>query len=176
MSVALHILWKTSHHILFHDKQIVSDSIFLKSSLITSCPMTNSLWVTVHFFLIRLINVLQPTESGWHFSERQSHHILSCIQQVVSGITHHFLHLLIWATDSESHCRFQKAVSSHPVICMTNRVWVTPHIFLKDGLITSCPMTNSLWVSLHKFLWKAVSLHFIIFPTGSEWHCTFLEK
>jgi len=37
-------------------------------------------------------------------------------------------------------------------------------------------MNNSLWVRLH-ILWKAVSSHlFNLWPTGSEWDCTFCER
>ena len=47
--------------------------------------------------------------------------------------------------------------------------------FVKDSLMTSFPMTNSKWVIFMHILWKAVSSHFFLWPTGSEWHCTFVK-
>ena len=49
--------------------------------------------------------------------------------------------------------------------------------FVKGSLITSfLIMTNRKWVTLH-VLWKAVSSHlFWLWPTASEWHCTFCER
>ena len=45
-----------------------------------------------------------------------------------------------------------------------------------SSLITCCPMTirEREWVTWH-ILWKAWS-HLILWPTGSEWHCTFCER
>ncbi len=164
--VTLHILWKAvsshlflwptasewhytfcerqSHHIFSYDQQRVSDiGHFVKGSLITSFPMTNSLWVTL-YILWKAVSwsshhFLWPTACEWHytFCERQSHdhHIFSYDQQPVSDIAN----------------------------------------FVKGSLITSFPMTNRLWVTLH-ILWKAVSSHLFLWPTGSEWHCTFCER
>ncbi len=62
---------KQSHHIFSYDQQRVSDiAHFVKGSLITSFPMTNSLWVTLHIL--------------W----RESHHIFSYDQQGVGDIAH----------------------------------------------------------------------------------------
>ena len=43
----------SSHHIFSYDQQLVSDiAHFVKDSFITSFPMANSLWVTLHCSLI----------------------------------------------------------------------------------------------------------------------------
>ncbi len=46
--------------------------------------------------------------------------------------------------------------------------------FVKGSLITSLPMTNRLWVTL-PILWKVVSSHLFLWPTGGVWNCTFFE-
>ena len=59
---------------------------------------------------------------------------------------------LLWLTGCEQHWRFWwMAVSSH--LSMTDREWVIFHS-----------------------LWKAVSSHLFLWPTGSEWNCTFCER
>ena len=63
-------------------------------------------------------------------------------------------------------------ITSFPI---SNSEWVTLHI-LWNSLMTLLPMTNSKWVALH-FLWNAVSSHCLfLWPTGSEWHCSFHER
>ena len=67
------------HHILSYDQQQVSNIVhFMRDSLITSFPMTNSLWVTLHILWMAVSSRL-ITNSGWAISctfyERQSHHI-----------------------------------------------------------------------------------------------------
>ena len=170
---------RQSHHIFPYDQQHVSD---IAQSLITHFPMTNSEWVTLHILwnAISWHLCLWPIASELHctFCEGQSHHILSYDHQVVSDIAHFVKSSLI---------------TSFP---MTNRQWVTLHIlwkavssylshhqqlvsdiahFVKDSLITAFPMANSWGVTLHIF-WKAVSSHLLLWPSGSEWHCTFCEK
>jgi len=116
--VMLHILWKSvsshlflwptasqwhckfcerqPHHILSYDQQAVSDiAHYVNNSLITSLPMTNSLWVTLHILWKVVLShiFLWPTASEWHymFCERQlqSHHIFSYdSQQQVSDVAH----------------------------------------------------------------------------------------
>ena len=199
-AVSLHLsLWSTvcsewhctfefcerqSHHIFSYDQQygaVSGMALFVKGSLITSFPITNRKWVTLHI-LWKPVSphlFLWPTGSEWHctFCESQSHHIFSYDQQGVNDIVHFVKGSLI---------------TSFP---MTNRKWVILHIlwnserqshifsydqqyvsdiahFVKSSLIMSFPMTNSLWVTLH-ILWKAVSSHLFLWPTDSEWHCTF---
>ena len=135
--VRLHILWKSvwshlfqwptasgwhytfcerqSHHIFSYDQQQVSDiAHFVKGSLITSFPMTNREWVTLHILWKTVSShlFLWPTACEWHCTvcERQSHHIFSYDQQEVSD-TAHF-------------------VKGSPITYfpMTNSEWVTLHI------------------------------------------------
>ena len=111
----------------------------VKGSLMTSFPMTNRKWVTLHI------------------CERHSHHILSYDQQQVSDIADFVKGSLI---TSVSITQFVSGIAH----------------FLKGRLMASCPMANSLWVAL-QILWKAVlAWHLLIWPTGSEWHCTFCER
>ena len=197
---------RQSHHIFSHDQQQVSDiAHFVKGSLITSFPMTNSLRVTLHILWKAVWSHLfpWPTASKWHctFCERQSHHIFSYDQQQVSDIAHfvkgslitsvpmtnrmwvtlHILwkavssHLFLWPTGSEWHCTsFYERQSDHIFSYDQQLVSDIAH-FMKGSLITSFPMTNSMWVTLH-ILWKAVWSHLFLWPTGSEWHCTFCER
>ncbi len=46
---------------------------------------------------------------------------------------------------------------------------------VKENLITPYTMTDRKWITLH-ILWRAVSSHPILWPTGSEWHYTFCER
>ena len=149
-----------SHHMLSYDQQNVSDiAHFWKR-------------VSSHLFL-------WPTVCEWHCTcERQSHHIFSYHQQLVSPMAHVVKGSLI---------------TTFP---MTNSLWVRLHIlwrafmyivsddqqdvsdmahFVKDNLITPFPITNSMWVRWH-ILWKTVSSHHFLWPTGSEWDCTFCER
>ena len=225
--VTLHILWKAvslhlflwptasewhytfcerqSHCIFSYDQQGVSDiAHFVKGSLIASCPMTNSLWVTLHILwkAVSLHLFLWPTASEWHckFCERQSHCIFSYDQQLVSDIAHFVkgsliasfpmthsewvtlhilwkavsLHLLLWPTGSEWHCSSCER-QSHCIFCYDQQQVSDIAHFVKGSLIASVPMTNRESVTLH-ILWKAVSLHLFLWPTGSEWHCTVCER
>ena len=66
---------RQSHHIFFFDQQGVSDiPHFLKGILVTSFPITNSKWVTLHI-LCKAFSSLSPTASECYctFSARQSH-------------------------------------------------------------------------------------------------------
>ena len=81
-------------------------------------------------------------------------------------------HLFLWLTVCEWHYPFCESslITSCP---MANRMWVILHIIFCEGsLITSFPITNSQWVILHT-PWKAFSSHIFLWPTASEWHCTF---
>ena len=173
-AVSLHLfLWPTgsewhctfcegwSHCIFSYDQQVVSDiEHFVKGSL-TSFPMANSLWVTLHILwkAVSLHLFLWPTGSKWYctFCERQSHCIFPYDQQGVS-----------W------HCTFCER-QSHCIISYDQQGVSDITHFVKGSLIASFPMTNRLWVTLH-ILWKAVSLHLSLWPIACEWHWTFCER
>ena len=184
----------------YGQQEVSNIAHFVKGWLITSLPMTNSKWVTLHVVwkafvpgtnrqwvalhrswkAVKSHLYLCPTASEWHstFCERESHHIFSYDQQYVSDIVN-----FLW-----------KRVSPH-CFPMTNLQEVSniAH-FVKGSLITSLPMTNRKWVtfytlwqailphlsyyqqgvstSLH-ILWKAVSSYLL---TGCEWHFTFYER
>ena len=157
--VTLHILCKV---ILSHDQQFVSLDMahFVKGTLITSCPMTNRKCVTLHILwkAVTSHHFLWPIVCEWYctFCERQSHHIISYNWQFVSDVAHFVKGSLNTFYDYD-----QQQVSG------------IAH-FVNSSLITSFPMTNSEWVTLH-ILWKTVSSHLFLWPTGSEWHCTLGE-
>ena len=195
---------RLSDHIFSYDQQYVSDiSHFMKGSLITSFP-ANRKWVRLHILWKAVWShlFLWPTACEWYctFCKRQCHHIFSYDQQLVSGIAHFVKGTLIicifpydqqYVSDishfvkgslitsflpigSEWHCTFCERQSDHIFSYDQQLVSEIAH-FVKDNLITSFPMANSLWVTLH-ILWKVVWSHLFLWPTGSEWHCTFCER
>ena len=123
---------------------------------------------------------LWPIGSEWHWTFMKGSLITSVPMTNRGWVTLDILwnvvssHLLLWQTVCEWHYTFCESslITSFP---MTNRKWVTLHILWNQGVITSFPMTNSEWVTLC-ILWKAVLLHLVLWPTGSEWHCTFCER
>ena len=201
--VTLHILWKAvsshlslwptggewhcifcerqSHHIFSYDQQWVSDiAHFVKGSLITSFPKTNSVWVTLHILwkAVSLHPFLWPTVCEWHFVKGSL--ITSFPMTNSQWVKLHILwkaassYLFLWPTAGEWHCTFCARQSHHIISYDQQRVSDIAH-FVKGSLITSFPMTNRMWVTLH-ILWKVVSSHYFLWPTGSEWHCTFCER
>ena len=196
---------KQSYHIFSYEKQKVSDiAHFVKASLITSLVMANRQWVTLHILWKAVIShlFLWPTGSEWHwtFCEMQSHHIFSYKQQHVSDIarfvkhslitcfaminskwvTLHILwkqlvsHLFLWPTVCEWHCTFCERESHHIFSCDPQHVSDIGH-FVKGSLITYFSMTNRMCVTLD-MLWKAASSHLLLWPTASQWHCTFYKR
>ena len=196
---------RQSHHIFSYDQQEVSNiAHIVKGSPITSLPMTHSEWATLHILGMAVSSHLSlwPTGSEWHctFCERQSPHIFPYDQQRVSNIAHFvegslitsfpmtnrlwvmlhiFLkavlsHLFLWPTASEWHCTFCERQSYHIFSYGQQRVSYIIDL-VKGSLITSFHITNSLWVTLH-ILQKAGTSHFLLWPTASEWHCTFCER
>ena len=175
--MALHISIRQSpHHILsYYDQQLVSHiniAHCVKDSFLTSFPMTNRKWVTLHILwkAVQLHLFLWSTGSESHciFYEKQPHPMTNR-----KSVTLYF-----W--------------QSHHIFPITNRKWVTctlcerqsPHIFfydqqevsniahfIKGSLITSFPMTNRLWVVTLHISWKAVSSH--LFPMTNRKQVTF---
>ena len=171
--VSLHLaLWATasewhvtfcqtqSHCIFSYDYQQVSDIAHcVKGSLITSFPtMTTSESVTLHNVWTPVSSHLfWPTGSEWHctFCKRQSCNIFPCNEQEVNAMAHFVNSILTFS--------YAKQLVSDIALCVNS------------SLITCFPMMNRLWVTFHIF-WKAVSSHVLLWPTGSEWHCTFFER
>ena len=199
--VRLHILWKAvssclfmwpteclwhctfcegqSHDILSYYQQNVSIGHFVQVSLITSFPMTNSLWVRLYILWNAISShpILWPTECEWH---------CMLLWRTVSS------HPFLWLPGCEWHCTFCEKQSHH--IFPTESEWLAHFVngslitsfpiptackwhctFWKDSVIISFTMTNSKWVGLH-ILWKAASSHLFLWPTESEWDCTFCER
>ncbi len=148
---------------LSYDQQEASDiGHFVKGSLITSCPMTNSKWVTLYIWWQVVSSHLSiwPTASEWYctFCERKSHHTFS----------------ILWPTASEWHWTFCERQSHHIFSYDQQQVSDIAHS-VKGILVISSPMTKRKWVTMH-ILWKVVSWHLHLWPTASEWHCTFCER
>ncbi len=142
-------------HIVSYDQQAVSGIVhFVKGSLITSVPITNSLWVILHIYEGSLITSFHLTNREWA--------ILHILWQAVSS------HLFLWPTACVWYCTFCDRQSHHHFSYDQQPVSDIAH-FVTGSLIISFPMTNSWWVILH-ILWKAVSSHVFLWPTESEWH------
>ena len=137
----------------------------LNCNLITSCPMDNRLWVTPSSerqswsHPSHILFVDQQAVGGiLHFSDQQSHHIcLSYDYQFVGDITHF--------SEKQSHLLHDQQVVSDSTVNLS-----------ESRLIMSNPMTNRRWVSSCIFFWNTVSSHLIVnrkwvtlhlFPTGS---------
>ena len=140
---------KQSHHSFSYAQPTVCEchcTFLWKASLVTSFPATNSLWVSLQIVWNAVLS---------HFFS----HIFSYDQQVVGGDIAHFVK--------------GSLITSFP---MPNQQYVSDIAhFVKGSLITFCFLYDQQDVSdIH--LWKAVSSHLFLWPTGSEWHCTFCKK
>ena len=154
----------------------------LPCSLIAFHPMTNREWVTLDWFFFTMQSHCisshdqqDVSDTAFVFFTMQSHCISSHDQQDVSDtafvVLYHAvsLHFIPWPTESEWHCICFSLpcslIAFHP---MTNRMWVTLHLFfLPCSLIAFHPMTNRMWVTLHLLFF---TMHFIPWPTVCEWH------
>ena len=194
------------HHIFSYHQQPVSDIAHcVKCSLITSFPITNRMWVTLHSLWKAVTShiSLSPTGCEWHctFCERQPHHIFSYDQQQVSEIAHfvkgslitsfpitnrmwvtlHTLwklvlsHPFLWPTVCEWNCSFCVCQSHHIVPYDQQLVSDIVTHFVNGILIPFFPITNRMWVTLHT-LWKRVSSQHFLWLTASQWYCTFCER
>ena len=127
--------------------------------------MTNRQWVTLLYFFARQSH--QSCLSHDHQAVSKSALFLC---QVVSSIL-----LIPWLTVCEWHCFISlpgsliNHLSSHD----QQRVSETPSFICQVVLsIMFCPMTNRQWVTLlYFFAGQSHQLCFILWPTGSEWHC-----
>jgi len=159
--VTFHICEWHSYQIFSFDQKQVSDiAHFVEGSLITSFPMTNSEWVTLHTLWKAVSSTFPMTNREWV--------TLQILWMII--LSHHSL----WPTVGEWHYTFCKRQSHH--IFSYDQQFVSDIAqFVKGSLITSLPMTNREWVTLYR-LWKAVSSHLnSLWPTASEWHCIFCK-
>ena len=187
-------------------QQLVSKiAYFVKGSLITFFPMTNSRWAPLHILWMTVSShlVLWPTASkqDWTFCEGSL--ITSfpmtnrmwvswfCENQMISS------HLFLLPQQVSAHVGKRSLITSCPILWPTGTVCEWDCISceghshyiisydqqfvseiahsMKGNLITSLPMIDSEWVSLD-ILCKAVSSHFFLWLTGCEWDCTFCER
>ena len=84
------------------------------------------------------------------------------------------MHFIPWPTDGEWLCIcFSLACSLIAFNPMTNRQWVTVHLFFltMQSLCISSHDQQAVSDTAFVFLYHAVSLHFIPWPTVCEWHC-----
>ena len=58
---------------------------------------------------------------------------------------------------------------------LTGCQWCCTATFMKCSLITSSPTTNRELVTLHT-LWNIVWSPLFLWPTASQWHCTFCKQ
>ena len=101
---------------------------FVKGSLITSCPITKSQWVTLHIlWKVSSHLFLWPIGSKWHCT-RQSHPIFSYDHRLWV-VTLHILwksvssHPFLWPTACEWHCTFCERQSPHLFLWPTACEW-----------------------------------------------------
>ena len=136
-------LWKAiSSHLFSWPTACECHCTFVKGSLVTCFLMTNSMWVILHI------------------CERQSHHIFSYDQQLVSDIAH-----LMKAS----------LITCFP---MTNRKWVTCYTLWK-------PVSSHLFIWPTECQWHCTfcesqcqwqSSPLFLQPIGCEWQCAFYER
>ena len=161
-----------SHSISFYcDQQPVSDlNLFLYHAVsLHFIPLWPKVceWHCICFFLYHAVSLCfipWPTVGEWQ-----------CICLYLPWSLMHFIPL---PTASEWQCIcFSLLCSLIAFDPITNRTWVTVHfVSLLCSLIAFYPMTNRMWATAFVFLYCAVSLHFIPWPTGGEWQhiCFFL--
>ena len=166
------VLWKASSpHLVPWLTVCEWHCTFYERHLITSCPMTNRLWVTLDIFLTgSLITSYPMTTRKWvilYLYERQSHHNL-LHDQIASEQYYRYLwkaahhigttgsawhssctfvwravssHLVVLPTDSESHCTFLWKEVLSHLSSDQQGVSDVTHS-MKGCLTTSCPMIN----------------------------------
>ena len=79
--------------------------------------------------------------------------------------------LLLWPTASEwDDCTFYETVSSE-LFLYQQLVSEIAHLWKA----VSSHLSYSMWVTVH-ILWNTVSSHLFLWPTASEWDCTFCER
>ena len=149
-------------YIFSDDQQVVSGIAHsVKGSLITSFPITNSEWATLHIL-----------------SKAVSPYLFSYDQQIVSNIAHLWMtvpsHHVLWPTASEWYCMFceRNLITS---FSMTNSLWVTLQILWKVTT-SSHHLYDQQQVSDIAHLWGTISSQLFLWPTASGWHCTFCER
>ncbi len=188
-------LWKAvSLHLLLWPQHVSDIAQYMKGSLITSFSMTNRKWVTLHILWKAVPSQLydqQLVSDIAHLWKTNSSH-LSHYKQVVGDITHFVKGSLITMTNRKwGHCTFCERQSHHTSSYDQQHVSDIAH-FVNGTLIRSflCPTVcrwhyTFLWnaISLHLFLsaagewcWKCSLITFFLWPTGSEWHCIFVNS
>ena len=153
-----------SHHMFSYQQQQVSDiAHLLKGSPITCFPLTNSLWVTLHTLwkAVSWYLFLSPTGGEWYsiLCDRQSHHIFSYGQQLVSDMVH--------------------IVRQSQHIFAFNQQYVSDISHLVKGSLrlTSIPLTNRKWAASHFFalhsqyasIHECLIYHYILFIHIRKW-------
>ena len=151
-------------------------------SLIAFHPMTNREWVTLHLFSWPC--AFHPmTNSQWVTLVFLDHAVsLHCIPwstacewycSCVSWPCTVSLHFILWSTGCEWHwiC-FSRLCSLIAFHLMTNSQWVTLHLIFLTIQSYCIWSHDQQYVSDTAFIFfdHEVSLHFIPWPTGCEWH------
>ena len=135
------------------NKQDVSDIIhFVKDSLITSFPMTNSLWVISHVQCEYIISNTMAKESQQRcfiFPRIPTYDFNSILKG--GEWFRPLCYRIFW-----THCFVLQIVSNLAslvkggfVTPMTNSMWATLHILWCGSLVTPFPMIKRVWVTLY---------------------------
>ncbi len=155
----------------------------LPCSLIAFHPMTNRKWVTLHFFLYHAVSlhsiplvcewhfifslpcslILWPTVCGWHTALFSLPCKLISFHPMANRQWGHCIFLFTM----QSHCISSLSISSH------DQQYASDTAFLLFTMESHCISSHDQQVVSDTtfFLYHAVSLSFIPWPTGSEWHC-----
>ena len=177
------------NHASSYNQQHVSDTaLFLcqaLSSIISWHPLTNSMWVTLHYFFARHSHwscfMLWPTASEWHcfiacsliMSHSMTNRKWVTLLNLFAMHSHHS-YLIPWPTGSEWHC----------LICVpgTTISHLSSHDqqYVSDAALCLCQalssimshiMTNRKCVTHLYFFVRHSHLSYLIpWPTVCEWH------
>ena len=126
--------WQSCDTFFYYQQPVSDIAHCVKGSSITSFPMTNSKWVTLHILSNTAITSFSMTNRQWV--------ALHILWKAVSS--HPFLS---W-TGSEWHCMFC-GQGSHHILSYDRQLVSNIVHFVKGSLTTAFPMTNRQWVMLH---------------------------
>ena len=154
------------NHVFSHKQQVVSNTVlflYQEVSLITSHPMTNSMWVVQHYFFTRLINHVSS-----HHQFQPVSDTAIFLKQLVSSISSHPMTNRWWVAlfyffDWKYHksCLFPWTTGGewHKIIPSQPSHHVSPHD------------EQEVSDTLYFFGRQSHQLCLVPFPTVCEWYC-----
>ena len=162
------------HDIFSCDQQQVCDvAPFVKGRTITSFPMTNREWVTLHILwnMVSSHLFLWQTACEWHLWKAVSWHIFLWPTESECHCT--FLWMTVspnvspWPTGSKWHCTFCEG-QSHHVFSYDQQIVSDVAHFVEGSLITCFLITIRQWVTFSHFVKGSLISHDIHFSHGQQ--------